>query len=150
MDRENVVAVVISLIAILFIVGGFASFSGLATYSHNALVLTTEKGTFSPSDVFDAEVVVNLDAVLADETLTLALDGSTFKVINLKEYAVLNNLRSSVEERNGASVVHLDELVRVHLAQYVDLSQLSSGKHSLVARLDRSGVEVQETFKINS
>ncbi|MBI5398882.1 hypothetical protein HZB03_05450 [Candidatus Woesearchaeota archaeon] len=149
MYRENVVAVVISLIAILFVIGGFASFSGLAAYN-NVLMLASEKDVFAPSDVLGVEVVVNLDTVLADETLTLALDGSVFDVVNLKDYAASNNLRYSVAERNGVSVVYLGEPVRVHLAQYVDLSQVSPGKHSLAARLDRSNVEVQETFRISS
>lgn len=149
-EREHVVAIVISIIAVLFVVGGFASFSGLATYSNTALTIHIEKERFASSDIFDAEIFVNSNTVLDDETVRLQLDGVSFQTINLLEYVSVRNLRHRVEERNGITFLQLDEPVRIHLADYVNLDAVARRKHTIGAKLGKAGTEVQARFTIDS
>jgi hypothetical protein len=147
-EREHVVALVISFVAILFIVGGFASFSGLATYSNTALKIDVEKDGFKHSDVLDASVIISLDTVLYDETLTLSMDGSVVKSVSLFDYISANGLLFSVEEKEGVKVLRLGEPVRVHLSEFINLESVASGKHSLDAGLGKGDVKASAYFRV--
>lgn len=145
-ERENVVAVVISVIAVLFIVGGFASFSGLSTYS--GLSLNLERATFARGDIFGAEVVVALDSVLSDETLILKLDGIPFKTIDFQDYVTASGLRHSLEEKGGLSVLRLGEPVKIHLSDFVTVDSLANGGHQIDASLSKGELTARGKFSV--
>ena len=67
-QREHIVSLIVAVIAILVIVGGYAAFTGLSVYEEPLMILMAEN-SFRQSDVFDVSVVVNPVTFMADESI---------------------------------------------------------------------------------
>jgi len=66
-QRETMVSLFIAAVAILVVIGGFASFSGLAAYS-GTLSLDFSKSSFSGTDAFDVDLIIEPVTLMADES----------------------------------------------------------------------------------
>jgi hypothetical protein len=150
-EREYVVTFIVATIAILIIVGGYASFSGLASYDA-PLRIEMAKKTFSRGDVFDTTVVLNPVTFMADETLMVYVDGQAVGVVAIKKYLDDNRIDYGRDikslGRNSAEILNLKDPLKVNLADYVTLEYLGTGGHSLRVEFSRGDAMAEEVFGI--
>ena len=149
--REHMVTVTIAVIAILFVVGGFASMSGLSTYDE-LISIDVVKDSFSRGDVFDVSVGIGLMTVMADETLMIYIDDAPAGAVILKKYFDENRVRYGVDVRtvgtNSIEVISTLEPMRVNLADYVLLDSMASGSHLLKVEFSRGDAGAEAVFVV--
>jgi len=151
-EREQYVTVIIAAIAVLVIVGGYASFSGLAVQS-DPLVIMMQKDSFSQGEVFDAELVLNPVQFLADESIVVYVDSNPVGVIALKKYLDDNSIEYGSDIKNlgesNAEIITLKHNLRVHLSDYVSLERVPAGtSHTLRAEFSRGDAVAQDVFVV--
>lgn len=151
-EREYAVAVFVGIIAILIIVGGYASFSGLAVRA-DPLSIELSKGTFKQSDVFDANIVVSPATFLADETLVIYMNDKASGVVALKKYLDENDYDYGTEVKNAGSnnveIITMLSPFRVSLADYISLDQAQSGStHRVRVEFSRGEVSADVAFAV--
>ncbi len=151
-EREHIATAVVATIAVLVIVGGFASFSGLSVY-HQPLTLELHKTEFRQGDVFDVNVVVNPVTFLADETIMVYLDGNAVAAIALKRYLDDNGIDYGSEVKNlgqnNAEIINLQAPLTVNLADYVSMEPMYPGTvHLLTVEFSRGDASAEEAFRI--
>lgn len=149
--REHFVTLTVAAVAALFIMGGFASLSGLSTYEE-ALQITLPETTFSKSSVFDVTVRVAPTQIISDETLMIYIDGAPAGVVVLKQYFDENRVDYTSEERiigsNTLEVLSTRSEVLINLADYVDLDTSSVGNHVLKVEFSRENVGSEVVFSV--
>ena len=151
-QRENIVTLIVASIAILVIVGGYASFTGLAAYDA-PIRLEMEKSSFSQGDVFDANVVLNPVTFMADESLILYIDKKAVGVIALKQYLDDNSISYGVDVKNlgqnNAEIVNLKDPLSINLADYVSLEYMHPGTmHTVRVEFSRGDAAAEGVFGI--
>ncbi|MBW2963944.1 hypothetical protein KY363_00655 [Candidatus Woesearchaeota archaeon] len=151
-EREYAVAVFVAVAAILIIVGGYASFSGLAVRA-DPLDIELYKGTFSQSDVFDANIVVNPATFLADESLVIYLDDKPSGIVALKQYLDENGYDYGSDAKNAGTnnveIITMLSPFRVSLADYISLDKAQSGStHKVRVEFSRGDAAAEATFAI--
>ncbi len=149
-EREHYVTVIVAVIALLVIFGGYASFSGLSVHE-DPLVISMSSETFAQGDVFDVNVVVSPVQFLADESIMVYVDGNPVGVIVLKKYLDSNDIEygSDVKNlgQNNAEIITLKNRVAVNLADYVSLENVPSGTaHTLLVEFSRGDATAQKGF----
>jgi len=148
---EFVVTVLIAIIALLVIVGGFASFSGLATYAP-PITVEMAKQQFRQGDVFDVTTTVNPTTLLAEESMTIYVDGNLAGVVAIKKYLNDNKIDYGSEFKNvGANnieVITLQNRLIINLADLVSPESLSVGDHILRVELSGGDASAETAFKI--
>ena len=150
--REQYVTLIVAAIAVLVIIGGFASFTGLSAYDE-PLRIEMEGDSFSQGDVFDADVVVNPVTFMADESLMIYVDGNAVGVVALKKYLDDNALDYGTEVKNlgqnNAEIITLSRPLSVSLADYISVAQMHPGTtHILRVEFSRGDAAAEEVFKI--
>jgi hypothetical protein len=150
-EREYAVTFIIATIAALVIIGGYASFSGLASYSEPLSIEMAEK-TFARGDVFDVNVVLSPVTFMADESIVVYIDGQAVGVVAIKKYLDDNRIDYGRELKslgqNNAEIINLKAPLKVNLADYVLLEYLGTGGHSLRVEFSRGDAAAQEVFGI--
>jgi hypothetical protein len=149
-EREHVATAVIAVIAVLVIVGGFASFSGLSVHEET-LKIEMAKAVFRQSDVFDANVVVSPVTFMADESMMVYVDGRAVGVVALKQYLDDNGIDYGSEYKNlgqnNVEIVTLKNLLTIHLAEHVNLEHLRPGMtHSLRVEFSKGDAYADGSF----
>lgn len=149
-ERENYVTVIVSVIAILVIVGGYASFTGMAV-EQDPLVIVMLDDEFRQSDVFDVDVVLNPVQFLADETVVVYLNNNPVGVIALKKYLDDNDIDygTSVKNvgQNNVEVITLRNPLMINLADYVSLENFpADSSHVLRVEFSRGDAGAEEIF----
>ncbi len=148
-ERETFVALFISLVAILVVVGGFASFTGLSV--HEApLVLNFHKASFSRGDVFDVSVDLSPATFLQDESLVIYVDEVPVSVVALQKYLDDNQIDYGLDfenaGKNNIKVMTLKNKLSVNLADFVSLDDLQPGSHSLKVSLSQGDASADGNF----
>jgi len=148
---EFVVTVLISIIALLVIVGGFASFSGLATYAP-PITIETAKQQFRQGDVFDVTTTINPTTLLADESMTVYVDGNLAGVVAIKKYLDDNKIDYGSEIKNlgenNIKVINMQNKLTINLADLVSPESISIGEHILRVELSGGDASAETAFKI--
>jgi hypothetical protein len=150
--RELIVPIVVTLIAVLVIVGGYASFSGLATYS-TPLSIEMAKKAFKRGDVFDANILVNPVTLLADESIMIYVDNNAVGAVAIKRYLDDNRIEYGTEfqnlGQNSAEVMNLKNPLQVNLADFITLEGTLPGTtHVLKVEFSRGDASAEEVFSI--
>ncbi|MFH1064643.1 MAG: hypothetical protein V1729_06175 [Candidatus Woesearchaeota archaeon] len=151
-EREHIATFVVATIAVLVIVGGFASFSGLSVYDQ-PLKLELQKTEFMQGDVFDANVVVNPVTFMADETIMVYIDGNAVAAIALKRYLDDNDIDYGSEVKNlgqnNVEIINLQGPLTVNLADYVSMEPMYPGTvHILSVEFSQGDAAAQESFRV--
>ncbi len=151
-EREHYVTVIVAVAAILMIVGGYASFTGLATQSE-PLALSVEKDAFRQGDVFDVNVNVGPVTFMSDESIIIYVDDTAVGVIAVKKYLDSNSIEYGTEVknlgRNNVEIINLKEPLTINLADYVSLEYLRPGTtHILKAEFSRGDASAEEIFRM--
>lgn len=151
-EREHYVTILVAVIAIVVIVGGFASFTGLSV-QEEPIQIMMEKNTFKRGDVFDARVVLSPVTFLADESIMIYIDNKAVGAIALKKYLDDNNLEYGTEVKNlgqnNAEIITLMQPVTVSLADHMTLDRMHPGTtHILRVEFSRGDAVAEEVFGI--
>ncbi|MBW2966895.1 hypothetical protein KY362_00255 [Candidatus Woesearchaeota archaeon] len=151
-EREHLIALFLCAVAILVIVGGYASFSGLATAAQPLQIEMVQK-TFSKSDVFDVNVIVNPVTLLADESLMIYLDNEAVGVIALKQYLDTNGIEYGTEIKNlgqnSAEIINLKSSTRISLADHISTEFMYPGTtHILRVELSQGEAVAEDAFGV--
>jgi hypothetical protein len=150
-EREYVVTFIITTIAILIIVGGYASFSGLAAYDA-PLRIENAKGTFARGDVFDVNIVLNPVTFMADESIVIYIDGQAVGVVAIKKYLDDNGIEYGRELKDigqsNTEVLNLMDPLAVNLADYVPLEYVQQGTHTIRAEFSRGDAMAETVFAV--
>jgi hypothetical protein len=147
LPRETYVTLTVCAIAILFILGGYASLTGLATYD-SPVDIALAKAKFSKGDVFDATVTISLITLFSDETIMIYLDGTPAGAVMLRQYMDMNLFKYTAENREGGEVLNMAHEVFLNLADYVSLESLAPGKHTVQVALSKAQVGATEEFVV--
>jgi hypothetical protein len=151
-EKEYLVTFIVTLVAVLVIVGGYASFSGLATYDA-PISIGLAKDSFRQSDVFDADIVLRPVTFMADESLMVYVDNSAVGVVAIKKYLDDNKIEYGTEYQNAGQnnieVLNLRDPLRVNLADFIKLEAMVPGTtHILRVEFSRGDAVAEEVFKI--
>jgi hypothetical protein len=150
-EKEFIVPFIVTVIAILVIVGGYASFSGLATYD-TPISVEMGKAAFQQGEVFDVNAIVSPMTLLADETLMVYVDGNLAGVVALKKYLDDNRIDYGLEYKNlgqnNVQIMNMQSSLRINLADLVSLESLARGEHILSVELSRGDARAEATFNI--
>jgi hypothetical protein len=151
-QREHAVTLIIAAIAIIVIVGGYASFTGLAAYDA-PLRLDMEKSSFSKGDVFDVNVIVNPVTFMSDESILLYIDNQAMGVVALRQYLDDNGISYGVDVKNlgqnNVEVLNLKDPLSINLADYVSLEYMHPGTtHIMKVEFSRGDAVAEEVFGI--
>ena len=151
LEKEFLVPFVIALIAILIIAGGYASFSGLATYEQ-PISIEMNKAAFLQSNVFDVNVVVSPMTFLADESIMAYVDGNLAGVVALKKYLDENMIDYGLEYKNlgqnNVQIMNLQSSLKINLADLVSLESLSAGTHTVSVEFSRGDAKAESSFNV--
>ena len=148
--KEQIASLVVAIIAVLVIVGGYASFSGLASYDP-PLKLEMAKKSFLAGDVFDANLVVSPVTLMSDESIIIYLDNIAVGAIAVKRYLNDNGIDFGTQNenagRNNIDIINLKHKLSINLADYVNLdSVLPGGTHKIRAEFSRGNAVAEEVF----
>jgi len=151
-EREYLVPVIVTMIAVLVIIGGYASFSGLAVYDA-PLAISMAKDTFRQSDVFDVNVLVNPVTFMADESIMIYLDNNAVGAVAIKKYLDDNDIEYGSEfqnlGQNNIEVVNLRNPLQVNLADFITLEGMQPGTtHIIRAEFSRGDAVAEAVFRI--
>ncbi|MBU2561533.1 MAG: hypothetical protein KKD17_04490 [Nanoarchaeota archaeon] len=151
-EREYYVTFIVATIAVLVIVGGFASFTGLSVQD-DAISIEMSKESFRPSDVFDVTITLSPVTFMADESIMIYIDGSAVGAVAIKKYLDSNGIDYGREVKdpgqNNIQVINLKDRLRVNLADYVQLEYMRPGtKHILRVEFSRGDAAAEEVFNI--
>jgi hypothetical protein len=151
-EREYLVPVIVTMIAVLVIIGGYASFSGLAVYNA-PITIETAKDAFRQSDVFDANVLVNPVTFLADESIMIYLDNNAVGAVAIKKYLDDNDIEYGSEfqnlGQNNIEVVNLRNPLQVNLADFITLEGMQPGTtHIIRVEFSRGDAVAEAVFNI--
>ena len=151
-EREHFVTVIIAAIAILVVVGGYASFSGLVAYEA-PLNIEMNKKTFKQSDVFDVNVLVTPVTLLADDSIMVSVDNKAIGVIAIKKYLDDNNADYGKEIKNmgqnNLEIINLKNPLTVNLADFVSLDYLGPDTmHVLKVEFSNGEGGIEEVFGV--
>ena len=136
MANEKTAVLVICSVLALAIITGFVSFTGMAVYNI-PLAFDMEK-SYSNSDVFDADLIINAKEVSDTETMVVYLDNNPVGIIPLKNYLDANSINYKEEEH----ILILKEKFNINLANHIDLNNLKTGNHLIRARFSEIDVAV--------
>lgn len=151
-EKEYVVTIFISIIAILIITGGYASFSGLAV-REDTLEVEMHKTVFKRSDVFDVTVKIKPVMFMAEESIMVYLDDKAIAVIALKKYLDDNGLDYGVDVKNlgenNQEIITLREPLLVNLAEYVSVEYMQPGTmHRVTVELSVGEARAEGLFSV--
>jgi hypothetical protein len=151
-EREYVATFIVAVVALLVIVGGYASFSGLAVYDE-PIKIELAKTTFSQGDVFDADVVVNPVTFLADESIMVYIDNKVLGAIAIKKYLDDNGIEYGTEIKSlgqeTTEIINLKDPLTVNLADFVSLEYMQPGTaHVLRVEFSRGDALAEALFRI--
>ena len=149
--REQVVTLTIAAIAIIFIVGGFASMSGLSVYEE-PLQIEMYATSFEKGDVFDVNIRVGTMTVLSDETMMIYIDGNPGGAVALKKYFDENRIEYGTEYKqlgtNSVEIMSTVQPIVINLADYIQLEMMSEGSHSLRVEFSRGDAVAEVLFEV--
>lgn len=151
-EREHYVTIIVTVIAMVVIVGGFASFSGLSVYE-DPIRIELEKSVFKNGDVFDTSVVLNPVTFMADDSLMVYIDGKALGVVALKKYLDDNSIEYGSEIKNlgqnNAEILTLKNPLSINLADYVSLEFLHPGTtHVIKVEFSKGDAVAEEVFRV--
>ena len=145
--REHVVTITIAVIAVLFIIGGYASMSGLSTYEAPLRIEMT-RATYSQGDVFDANVNVGAVTMMSDESVMVYVDGVLSGAIVLKQYFDDNRVDYGTDYRSNIEIMSTLDPIMINLADHVSLETLKPGPHIVRVEFSRSDAVAESEFKV--
>lgn len=150
--REHFVTLIVAAIAVLVIVGGYASFTGLAAYDA-PVRLDMVKRSFGQGDVFDVNVIVSPMTFMSDESILLYIDNKAVGVVALKQYLDDSGISYGVDVKNlgqnNVEIVNLKDPLSINLADYVSLEYMHPGTtHILKAEFSRGDALAEEVFGV--
>ncbi len=152
-EREAIVSLFIALVAVIVIIGGFASFTGLAVHSED-LKIDFSRTDFESGAVFDAVLTIAPVTMLAEESVVIYVDESFGSVIAIKKYLDDNSIPYGLEYQNAGSnniqMITLESPLKIPLADFVSLQGLEPGTHSIKISLSEGDATVQKSFVIIS
>ena len=151
-EREQYVTLIVTVIAMVVIVGGFASFSGLSVYE-DPIRIESAKSSFRNSDVFDISVVLNPVTFMADDSLVVYVDGKALGVVALKNYLNDNGIEYGVEIKNlgqnNVEILTLKNPLSISMADYVSLEFLHPGMtHVIKVEFSKGDAFAEEVFRV--
>ena len=151
-QREHAVTLIIAAIAIIVIVGGYASFTGLAAYDA-PLRLEMVKSSFNQGDVFDVNVIVNPVTFMSDESILLYIDNQAVGVVALRQYLDDNSISYGVDVKNlgqnNVEVINLKNPLSINLADHVSLEYMHPGTtHIMKVEFSRGDAVAEEVFGV--
>lgn len=151
-EREYIATFIVAMVAILVIVGGYASFSGLAVQD-DPLSIEMEKSTFKQSDVFDVDIVVNPVTFMSDETIMVYVDNEVIGAIAIKKYLDQTGQDYGTEIKNlgmnNEEIITLRDPLTVSLADLLSLEGLHPGTtHLLRVEFSRGDAVAEDVFKV--
>jgi hypothetical protein len=151
-QREYFVTILLAVVAVLVIVGGYASFNGLAVNT-DPLLIDMPRDSFRQSDIFDVNIILNPITFISEETVVIYLDNSVIAAIPLRQYVEDNSLSYTVETRElgGSSVtlLTLNEPAIISLSEVVSLESLQKKSHLIRVEFSVGDVTAAETFEVN-
>ncbi len=151
-EREHYVTIVVAVIAVLVIVGGFASFTGLSV-QEEPIRISMEKSSFRQGEVFDVNVLLSPVTFFADESIVIYLDNKAVGAIALRKYLDDNGLEYGTEVKNvgqnNIEIITLMQPVSVSLADFIPLDYMHPGTtHLLRVEFSRGDAAAEEAFRI--
>jgi hypothetical protein len=151
-EREYAATFIVAIIALLVIVGGYASFSGLAVYDE-PLKIEIADNSFKQSDVFDVNVVVNPVTFMSDESIMVYVDNNAVGAIAIKQYLDDNGIEYGTEVKNlgqnNIEIMTLKDPLLVNLADHVSLEYLHPGTiHIIKVEFSRGDAVAENVFSI--
>jgi hypothetical protein len=150
-QRENLVTLFVAAVAILVIIGGYASFSGLASYE-SPLKIELSKESYSQSDVFDANVLLTPVTLFSDETIMIYIDGRAIGVIAIKKYLDDNRIEYGTETKDAGKttveIINMKSRLKVNLADYVTLDSLGLEEHTVRVEFSKGEAFSEKSFRI--
>lgn len=151
-EREYYVTFIVATIAVLFIVGGFASFTGLSVQDE-AISIAMAKESFRPSDVFDVTLILNPVTFMADESIIIYIDSNAVGAVAIKKYLDDNGIEYGREVKdagqNSIQVINLRDRLMINLADHVQLEYMRPGtKHILRAEFSRGDAAADAVFNV--
>lgn len=151
-EREHYVTMVVAVIALLVIFGGFASFTGLSV-QEDSLMIEIAKSSFRNSDVFDAAILLSPVTFMADDSVMVYVDSEAIGVIALKKYLDDNELEYGTEVKNlgqnNMEIMTLKYPVKISLADFLDLEYMRSGTtHILRVEFSKGDAFAEEVFRV--
>jgi len=148
---EYLVSIFLAIIALLVIVGGYASFSGLATYNP-PISIEMAKQAYLRSDVFDVNAAMSPATILADETMTVYMDNNLAGVVAIKKYLDENRIEYASEYRNAGEnniqVINLKDKLAINMADLIALDSLNAGQHTVRVELSIGDASAEQAFSV--
>jgi len=151
-EREQIVTLLVALTAIIVILGGYASFSGLAAYD-SPVSIEMQKSTFKQSDVFDVNVVLNPVTFMSDESIMIYIDNEAVGAVAIKKYLDENMIEYGTETKsvgaNSIEIMNLKYPIKINLADHISPEYLHPGTvHMITIEFSRGDSSAEGTFNI--
>lgn len=151
-EREHYVTIVVAIIAIVVIVGGFASFTGLSV-QEEPIRISMEKNLFRQGEIFDVNVLLSPVTFFADESIVIYIDNKAVGAIALRKYLDDNGLEYGTEVKNlgqnNIEIITLMQPVSVSLADFITLDYMHPGTtHLLRVEFSRGDAVAEDVFRI--
>lgn len=151
-QKEHIVTILLAIVAILVIIGGYASFSGLAVNT-DPLMIDMSRDSFRQSDVFDVNIILNPITFISEETVVIYLDNSVIAALPLRQYVEDNSLSYTIETRElgsgSVTLLALNEPAIISLADVISLESLQKKSHLLRVEFSVGDVSAAKTFGVN-
>ncbi len=150
-EREHIVTIIVAVIALLAIVGGYASFSGLSVYEQ-PVQLELTKSSFAQSDIFDANILLNPVTFLHDESIMIYFDNEPIGVVAIKKYLDDNRIEYGTEYQNlgtnNIQIMNLEHQLKISLADYITLESVQTGSHTVRVELSKGDASADAIFSV--
>ncbi|NQU79439.1 hypothetical protein HQ545_06755 [Candidatus Woesearchaeota archaeon] len=146
-EREHIATVIIATAAVLIIVGGFASFSGLAVHAE-PLTIEMYKTEFRQGEPLQAVLIISPVTFLSDESIVLYIDNNPVGAIPLKKYIDDKEIEYGLEIKNAGNnnieLINLKNPLSIQLDEFIPSPM--AGNHIIRAEFSRGDALAEKGF----